>query len=114
MYLKDLICYNLIMNYDWRESFNLHFKKGKNGLYNCSCCGNYTMDDYDLWGHICPVCFWQYCLSGQEDPDRVIGGPNYELSLNMAKKNFQQFGAIAERHIKNVRKPLPEELPENN
>jgi hypothetical protein len=44
------------------------------------------------------------------------GDPNYEggansVSLAQARKNFARFGAIAEKALPRVRKPLPDEIP---
>ena len=76
--------------------------------FRCPCCGFKT-----LYGRgqdeICPVCFWHD--DGQDEPDAelILGGPNLDLSLRQAQANFNRFGAIHERFIKNVRKPMPEE-----
>lgn len=78
--------------------------------YKCACCGYYTLiEKNDV---ICPVCYWQEDYVQNNDPD-FQGGPN-EPSLNQARKNYNLFGAIEEKFIKYVRKPLFEELPENN
>ncbi len=80
----------------------------------CPCCFNYTIED---WGEevivdICPICFWQYDIVGQEQVDIAIG-PN-KVSLIEARKNYKKFGASTERLIPLVRKPHEDELPENN
>ncbi|WP_447505667.1 CPCC family cysteine-rich protein [Acinetobacter pittii] len=61
--------------------------------YACLCCGYLTFDDlaYDSF-EICPICFWEDDNVQNEDPD-YMGGAN-GISLNMAKQNFQLFGAI--------------------
>ena len=81
----------------------------------CPCCGYYTHeveDANDLLVDICDVCHWQYDLVAHDYANTVIG-PN-KVSLNQASENFKAFGAKTERFINYVRKPLPEELPENN
>lgn len=79
--------------------------------YRCNCYVYYTLvDDSD---DICSVCWWQDDIVQREDPD-YIGGPNYGISLNEAKRNYKIFGAIDEEYVKSVRKPLPEELTEIN
>lgn len=79
--------------------------------YRCYCCGYYTLsDDSD---DICSVCWWQDDIVQREDPD-YGGGPNHGISLNEAKRNYKIFGAIGKEYVLEVRKPLPEELPENN
>ena len=90
-------------------------KSGKNGNVQCPCCGNYTIcydPEMEIIVDICEVCFWQYDWVSHAKPTISIG-PN-KVSLNQAKKNYKKFGACEERHIGNVRLPLPEELPENN
>lgn len=87
--------------------------KNKERMLPCPCCGNYTVKYDTLIVDICPVCFWQYDIVAQEHPDRVIG-PNHGLSLNLARENYKCFGAINREYIQHVRKPLPEEMPENN
>ena len=79
--------------------------------YRCYCCGNYTLEDDS--DDICPVCWWQDDIIQREEPD-YTGGPNHGISLNVAKQNFRLFGVIDKEYIKDVRKPMPEELPENN
>jgi len=48
----------------------------------------------------------------KEDPD-YIGGPN-KVSLNQASENYILFKVSDKRFVDKVRKPLFEELPENN
>ena len=79
----------------------------------CPCCGNFTINYDTLIVDICPVCFWQYDEVAQEHPDRAIG-PNHGVSLNTARDNYRSFGASSRENVQYVRKPLPEELPENN
>ena len=77
--------------------------------YNCPCCGYKTLDERGGFD-ICSVCFWEDDGQDDHDADIVRGGPNGALSLSQARANFQSFGACEERHLKNVRKPLPEEM----
>jgi hypothetical protein len=78
----------------------------------CQVCGNYTISEHGSCD-ICPVCFWED--DGlYDDPNEVWGGPNYELSLTQARKNYQEFGAICKRILEHVRTPEQSELPENN
>ncbi|KAF6576886.1 glycosyltransferase [Paenibacillus polymyxa] len=75
----------------------------------CPCCGNFTVEeDFD----ICEVCYWQYDTVAHNNPDIVMGAN--KISLNIAQKNYKTFGASEERFIDKVRKPVSEELPENN
>jgi hypothetical protein len=61
---------------------------------------------------ICPVCFWED--DGQDDPhaDEVWGGPNGNLSLTAARRNYREIGASDERMLGNVRPPRPDEIPD--
>ncbi|WP_205700121.1 CPCC family cysteine-rich protein [Erysipelothrix sp. HDW6C] len=84
-------------------------------MLNCPCCDNYyevDTGDERYIGEICPICFWQYDIVGQEQVDIAIG-PN-KVSLIEARKNYEKFGASTERLIPLVRKPHEDELPENN
>jgi methionyl-tRNA synthetase len=84
-----------------------------NNKIQCPCCGNYTIDGEDeVITDICDVCFWQYDTVSQKNIDIPIG-PN-KVSLNEAKKNYLAFGSSSKRLLQYVRKPLDEELPENN
>jgi rubredoxin len=81
--------------------------------YKCSCCGYYTLPEESAGNYnICPVCNWEDDYVQLHNPD-FEGGAN-RVSLNQAKANFELFGATETRFIDEVRKPLPEELPENN
>ncbi|MCL2847429.1 MAG: glycosyltransferase [Firmicutes bacterium] len=98
---------------------NLDYKKGKNGLLECPCCGNFTIEGswedgtpIEVIVDICSVCFWQFDLASQENINISIG-PN-RVSLIQAKENYKTFGADEKMHLEYVRPPLPEELPENN
>lgn len=74
----------------------------------CPCCGFTTLSALGGF-EICPVCFWQD--DGQDDPHaaEVWGGPNGDLSLAQARKNYAQFGASALAHRPSVRQPKRDE-----
>jgi hypothetical protein len=57
---------------------------------------------------ICPVCFWEDDNVQFEDPN-YVGGAN-SVSLNQARENFKLFGAVSKEFVKQVRKPLPQEI----
>jgi hypothetical protein len=79
----------------------------------CPCCDNFTVDsDDEVIVDICDVCFWKYDAIAHEHPDRNIG--ENHISLTQAKENYRQFGVCKIEFILMVRKPLEEELPENN
>src|SRR4051794_30348746 len=77
--------------------------------YRCPCCGYRTLHERAGY-EICRVCFWEDDGQDEHDADEVRGGPNGTLSLTKARMNFHEYGAIEERHIKNVRTPLPDEI----
>lgn len=77
--------------------------------YRCPCCGYYTLatrskGNYD----ICPVCFWEDDPVQLARPD-YAGGAN-GVSLNQARANYRQFGAVAASALGYVRKPKADEL----
>jgi hypothetical protein len=84
----------------------------------CPCCGNYydavdCGDDRFIGiGEICPICFWQYDILGEER-ETIAVGPN-KVSLIEARENYIKIGAKEERLLPYVRKPRLDELPENN
>lgn len=78
--------------------------------YACPCCGYLTFDD-DPPGtfEICPVCGWEDDEVQFRDSS-YAGGAN-SVSLDQARENFTAIGAIDEKSLGAVRKPLPEEIP---
>jgi hypothetical protein len=72
--------------------------------YQCPCCGFLTL--WERGGDdICPVCFWEDDGQDENDADTVRGGPNHDLSLTQARKNYISTGACEERFLKNLRPP---------
>ncbi|HEY0076783.1 MAG TPA: CPCC family cysteine-rich protein [Abditibacteriaceae bacterium] len=85
-------------------------ESAKEGVrYHCPCCGYKTLSERGSYS-ICKVCFWEDDGQDDQDADVVRGGPNGALSLTQARINFREFGACEKRFIKNVRKPLTEEM----
>jgi predicted N-formylglutamate amidohydrolase len=86
-----------------RAQRQLRFK-----AFRCPCCKFKT-----LYGRgqdeICPVCFWHDDGQDEADAERVLGGPNRDLSLRQAQINFKRIGAIDERWKSKVRRPEPDE-----
>lgn len=85
--------------------------------YQCPCCRYYTFEsdfgDGPLFDY-CEVCGWQYDPVAHDKPDALIGANH--ITLNEARENYKKFGASKKSFIETnrVRKPLLEELPENN
>ena len=76
----------------------------------CPCCRHITLDESGAYD-ICPVCFWEDDGQGDAEADEVWGGPNGDLSLTTARRNFAAFGASDDRSKRFVRRPLPWEVP---
>ena len=76
--------------------------------HRCPCCGYSTLSSRGGF-EICPVCFWED--DGQDDHDAltVRGGPNGELSLAEARRNYREFSACDLLFIGQVRKPERDE-----
>lgn len=76
--------------------------------YRCLCCGYWTMSEPTPGSlDLCPVCFWQDCSQGAEDPSTAIG-PN-AVSLATARSNYKAFGAMERRFVAHVRPPTVSE-----
>jgi len=84
--------------------------EGLSMRFKCPCCGYYTLSDES--DEICKVCYWQEDIVQRDDPF-FEGGANEE-SLTQAKLNYSHFGVFNKDFVNLVRKPLFEELPENN
>ncbi|WP_366139412.1 CPCC family cysteine-rich protein [uncultured Rhodoferax sp.] len=78
----------------------------------CPCCGFKTLckrgDD-----EICAVCLWQDDGQDDDDANEVLGGPNGDLSLTVARSNYRIFGACRKQDLLHVRPPTPEEMPDS-
>ena len=82
--------------------------EGREKQHQCPCCKFKTLHGRG-GDEICPVCFWHDDGQDMAEADEVWGGPNKSLSLRQAQQNFASIGAVEERVIKFVRKPLPDE-----
>jgi hypothetical protein len=78
--------------------------------FACPCCHFLTLSERGGF-EICPVCFWEDDGQDDEDAVEVLGGPNGELSLDQARKNYLELGACARRFKSKVRAPQQEEIP---
>ena len=77
--------------------------------YPCPCCGYLTLSAKPPGTfEICPVCHWEDDNAQHDDPD-LTGGANRE-SLNQARANFVEFGAISREALSYVRRPLKQEI----
>jgi hypothetical protein len=79
-------------------------------MVKCQVCGYKTISEHGSYD-ICTICFWED--DGlYEDPDEIWYGPNGDLSLTQARKNYQEFGAVEKRFVDKVRKPYSSETAE--
>lgn len=74
----------------------------------CPCCRFKTIQEHGGF-ELCPVCYWEDDGQDESDVDVVRGGPNGDLSLSEARKNFAAYGASERTYISSVRSPLPSE-----
>ena len=77
----------------------------------CPCCGFLTLSETPPGTfEICPVCYWE------DDPlqyrDRDLAGGANKVSLNQARANYAQSGAMSRDFVALVRKPQQEEVPQ--
>jgi hypothetical protein len=102
-----------MVRYNPRTGERVEFNDGKptaTPTCACPCCQFITL--VELGGYeICPVCFWEDDGQNDADADEIRGGPNGDLSLAQARKNFVHIGACEESMVKNVRPPYPDEFP---
>ncbi|GAA3847876.1 hypothetical protein GCM10022207_06570 [Streptomyces lannensis] len=82
------------------------------GPYRCPCCGFITLFERGAF-EICDVCYWEDDGQDEHDADEVHGGPNHDLSLRQARRNFVAIGACNEYCTQFVRAPRPEEHPDS-
>jgi hypothetical protein len=77
--------------------------------YRCPCCRSLTLCGR-AEDEICPVCYWEDDGQDDHDADQIRGGPNRNLSLRDAQKNYAKYGAADHRFAAKVRPPVPTEL----
>src|SRR5581483_11595042 len=71
--------------------------------YPCPCCGYLTLSEEPPGTfEVCPVCYWEDDLAQFKDPTYAGGANN--VSLQEARRNFHQFGAMSAEFVDNVRK----------
>ena len=92
---------------EWEEIV-LSLSGRRTGLFQCPCCGCYTLEEGGGRYEICEVCGWEDDPAQLRDPD-LAGGAN-DVSLNEARENYLRIGACCEADIDNVRPPTEEEL----
>jgi hypothetical protein len=87
---------------------NVFHATEKKKTYHCPCCGYLT-----LFGRagfeICQVCYWEDDGQDDHDAEEVRGGPNGDLSLAVARKNFRVCGASDPKFRGSVRAPTEDE-----
>lgn len=81
-------------------------------LYQCPCCGYFTLEEGGGNYEICEVCFWEDAPLAGENPAEINGAN--KISLLKARQNFREFGACRREELPHVRKPYPYEFPEES
>ncbi|MGA2597107.1 MAG: CPCC family cysteine-rich protein [Bryobacteraceae bacterium] len=78
--------------------------------YACPCCGFLTLGEKPPGTfEICPVCYWEDDNVQAADPT-FEGGAN-SMSLEQARRNFAEYGAVSREALGRVRNPRPDEIP---
>jgi hypothetical protein len=77
--------------------------KHDGNTFSCPCCGNKTLSARGFF-EVCPICFWEDDGQDDHDADVVRGGPNGNLSLTQARRNYQAFGACEQRFLSHTEK----------
>jgi hypothetical protein len=75
--------------------------------YKCPCCEFKTLDSPQGFFDICPVCYWEDDNIQRNDPN-YKGGAN-DISLNDARQNYKNIGAMSSEYLIYVRPPLEDE-----
>ncbi len=60
-------------------------------LESCPCCGYRTIGERGNY-EICKVCWWEDDGQDNKDSNQAFSGPNYGISLCMARYNYQIYG----------------------
>lgn len=82
------------------------------GNWPCPCCGFITIPNKgNALAYICPVCLWEIDLFIQRENE--ASDQNHGLTLDEARKNYRQFGAILPELKKYCREPKDYEYPKN-
>jgi hypothetical protein len=82
------------------------------GNWPCPCCGFITIpNEGNALAYICPICLWEIDLFIQREDE--ASDQNHGLTLNEAKKNYRQFGAILPKLKKYCREPKKYEHPKS-
>jgi hypothetical protein len=76
--------------------------------HRCPCCGYLTLSDRGRF-EICEVCYWEDDSQDDQDANTVRGGPNGDLSLTQARRNYSLFGASDRAFCDSVREPAEDE-----
>lgn len=75
---------SFLMRRTWFEAHSEYLK----GLKPCPCCG-YPLLTGERSFEWCSLCCWEDDGQDDQNADEVLGGPNADLSLTEARKNFE-------------------------
>ncbi|WP_035479202.1 CPCC family cysteine-rich protein [Aliagarivorans marinus] len=71
----------------------------------CPCCGYPTLQSRKQF-EICCLCDWEDDGQDDQEAELILGGPNGEYSLSLARDNFQRYASMSlpsdERYIKEL------------
>jgi len=70
----------------------------------CPCCGYDSVLERCRY-EICPICWWEDDGQDNQEADEVWGGPNSDLSLSQARKNFLLHGKYDPRRKDLISEP---------
>lgn len=61
-------------------------------MYKCKCCGHETLPvpPEEAIAYICPICRWENDVFTADDDEP--SDENHGLSLNLGRKNYEQYG----------------------
>jgi uncharacterized protein YjbI with pentapeptide repeats len=75
----------------------------------CPCCYSLTLTGRGRF-EICGVCYWEDDGQDDIDADKVLGGPNGDLSLTHGRANYARLRASDPLYTASVRRPTKAEL----
>ncbi|WP_126971541.1 CPCC family cysteine-rich protein [Gynurincola endophyticus] len=84
-----------------------------NEKFFCNCCGYNTLMQFrDGTYEVCEICYWEDDKTQTDNPDYVSGAN--KISLNEARKNYEQSGASDLTLLQYVRKASANDIRNNN
>ncbi|SRR6266511_4270140 len=91
-----------------RSSYPVTSRPVTDVRFECPCCGYPMLQERGAF-EICRLCGWEDDGQDEADAERVLGGPNYEMSLVAARENFVRHLDTHAPGSKRFRAPTPRE-----